>query len=140
MPKESLDIPFLTDYNRERGIPLSVATKANGFIFLSGLGPIDYRTGETVRGTIEKQTAASLDAISYVLERAGSSLDDVVNARIYVANAGYYDVINAVYGSYFAKQPPSRTFVTVASWFNTFDIEIEVIAVESSSATIQPID
>jgi enamine deaminase RidA (YjgF/YER057c/UK114 family) len=70
--------------------------------------------------------------ISAVLEASGSSLAHVVNARIYVTNAGYYDAINGVWARFFPVDPPSRTFVTVGSWFNAFDIEIEVVALEGS--------
>lgn len=130
MPKQTIEVPFLSAHNRERGIPLSAVTRANGFLFLSGLGPLNLRTGETVQGSIHEQTAASLDAIATLLDGVGSGLEYIVNARIYVTNAGHYDAINAVYSRYFPVDPPSRTFVTVGSWFGGFDIEIEAIAID----------
>lgn len=128
-----VEVPVLSELNRERGIPLSMATRAGGLLYLSGLGPLDHRTGELVRGTIEEQTETSLRSIEHVLRAAGSSLDRVVNARIYVTNSGYYDAVNAVYSRFFPVDPPSRTFVTVGSWFGAFDIEIEVVALEGEA-------
>jgi 2-iminobutanoate/2-iminopropanoate deaminase len=97
------------------GVPLSLVTKANGFVFVSGTPPFDLETGKFVRGDIETQTEASLDK--------------VVMVRVYAANAGFYSAINRVYARFFPENPPSRTFVPVASWPMEFDIEIECIAV-----------
>lgn len=109
-----------------------MATKANGLVFVSGIGPMDLETTDIVRGTIEEQTEASLRVIAEVLRAAGSSLEQVVNARIYVTNAGYYSAVNEVWARFFPTDPPSRTFVTVGSWFSAFDIEIEVVAIEGT--------
>jgi 2-iminobutanoate/2-iminopropanoate deaminase len=48
--------------------------------------------------------------------------------RIYAANAGFYGAINRVHAGFFSVNPPSRTFVPVASWPMEFDLEIECIA------------
>ena len=48
--------------------------------------------------------------------------------RVYAANAGFYSAINRVYAGFFPRDPPSRTFVPVASWPMEFDLEIECIA------------
>ena len=128
--KKIVEVPVFSDNVRRQKLPLSMATRANGFVFVLGIGPMHLETAEILRGTIEEQTAASLRVISAVLDAAGSSLDRVVNARIYVTNAGYYDAINVVWAEFFPADPPSRTFVTVGSWFNAFDIEIEVVAFE----------
>jgi len=102
--------------------------RANGFVFVSGLPPIDLATGKIIRGDIEAQTDASLKAVKAALETAGSSLDRVVKALVYVSNAAYFPSINRVYARYFPDRPPARTFVAVGSWPLEFDIEIECIA------------
>ena len=123
-----VEVPVFSDSVRRQGLPLSMATVANGFVFASGVGPMDLATGEVVRGDIAEQTARALDVAAAVLSAAGSSLDRVVSARIYVTNSGHYDAVNEVWRRYFPVEPPSRTFVAVASWFGSFDIEIEVVA------------
>ena len=128
MAKEIVDVPVLSDKVRQAGVPLSVVTKANGFVFVSGCPPFDLETGAIVRGDIEVQTEACLRGVQRCLETAGSSLDKVVMVRVYAANAGFYSAINRVYAGFFPKDPPSRTFVPVASWPMEFDIEIECIA------------
>jgi 2-iminobutanoate/2-iminopropanoate deaminase len=128
MAKEIIEVPVLSEGDRDVGVPLSLVTKANGFVFVSGTPPFDLQTGKFVRGDIETQTEASLKAVQHCLESAGTSLDKVVMVRVYAANAGFYSAINRVYARFFPENPPSRTFVPVASWPMEFDIEIECIA------------
>ena len=128
MTKQIVEVPVLSEGVREIGVPLSMVTKANGFVFVSGTPPFDLETGKLVRGDIEVQTEASLKAVRHCLESAGSSLDQVVMVRIYASNAGFYSAINRVYARFFPENPPSRTFVPVASWPMEFDLEIECVA------------
>jgi reactive intermediate/imine deaminase len=110
------------------GVALSPAVRANGFVFVSGLPGIDLATGKVVDGDIEEQTEASLAALKHALEAAGSSLDKVVKATVYVSNAAHFAKVNRVYARHFPDRPPARTFVAVGSWPLEFDIEIECIA------------
>jgi 2-iminobutanoate/2-iminopropanoate deaminase len=128
MSKQVVEVPVLSEAVRRLNVPLSLVTKANGFVFVSGTPPLDIATGQLVNGDIATQTEASLTALKHCLEAAGSSLDKVVMVRIYAANAGFYSAINAVYGRFFIENPPSRTFVPVASWPMEFDLEIECTA------------
>jgi enamine deaminase RidA (YjgF/YER057c/UK114 family) len=128
MTKEIIEVPILSEGVRKVGVPLSMVTKANGFVFVSGTPPFDLTTGKLVRGDIEVQTEACLRGVQHCLETAGSSLDKAVMVRVYAANAGFYGAINRVYARFFPENPPSRTFVPVASWPMEFDIEIECIA------------
>ncbi|UVK46897.1 RidA family protein [Mesorhizobium sp. AR07] len=129
MKKEVIEVPVLSAAVRALGVPLSLVTKAAGLVFVSGTPPLDIVTGRLVKGDIEAQTEASLKALKHCLEAAGTSLDNVVMVRIYAVNSGFYSAINRVYARYFPENPPSRTFVPVASWPMEFDIEIECVAV-----------
>lgn len=129
MKKEIIEVPVLSAAVRALGVPLSLVTKGAGQVFVSGMPPLDLSTGRLVKGDIEVQTEASLRALRHCLEAAGSSLENVLMVRIYAANAGFYNAINRVYGRHFPENPPSRTFVPVASWPMEFDIEIECVAV-----------
>ena len=84
--------------------------------------------GSFVAGDIRVQTALVLDNIKLLLESAGSSLDKVVKCTLFCTNAAYWGSINEVYATYFPKNPPTRTFCTVGSWPQEFDVEAEVIA------------
>jgi 2-iminobutanoate/2-iminopropanoate deaminase len=126
--KEIVQVSPISDMLVKAKVPLSPAVKANGFVFVSGLPPLDRKTGEVVKGDISVQTELSLENVKTVLEAAGSSLEKVVKATIYIANAAYYPTVNAIYARYFPHDPPARTFVAVASWPWEFDIEIDCIA------------
>src|SRR2546429_328376 len=127
--KEIIEVPVFSEAIRRRGLALSVVTRANGFIFVSGTPPLDLATGELVKGDAAAQTRACLIAIEHCRKAAGSSLEQVVSVRIYAANAGFFSTINTAYAEFFPKDPPARTFVPIASWPMEFDIEIECIAV-----------
>ncbi len=128
MDKEIIKVGPIDDMLAKAKVPLSPAVKANGFVFVSGLPPLDRKTGELVKGDISAQTELSLENVKATLEAAGSSLDKVVKVTIYIANSAYFPTVNAIYARYFPKNPPARTFVAVGSWPLEFDIEIECIA------------
>ena len=126
--KEIVEVPVLSAAVRAMNVPLSLVTRGNGMVFVSGTPPLDIATGKLVKGDIEIQTEASPIAVKHCLEAAGTTLDNVMMVRIYAANAGFYGTINRVYAQHFTQNPPARTFVPVASWPMEFDIEIECVA------------
>jgi 2-iminobutanoate/2-iminopropanoate deaminase len=126
--KEIVRVPGISEPIEAAKVPLSAAVKANGFVFVSGLPPIDRRTGKIERASIDRQTELVLENVKAALEAAGSSLDKVVKCTVFCANAGYFNAVNAIYARYFPHQPPARTFCAVGSWPWEFDIEIECVA------------
>lgn len=128
MEKEVIEIPVISDVIRKSGVPLSPVVRANGFVFVSGLPPIDLETGGISKADIATQTELSLKAVKHALESAGSSLDKVCKVTIYASNSAYFKTINEIYARFFTANPPARTFVTVASWPMEFDIEVECVA------------
>lgn len=128
MEKQTIRVGKISEAIEKQKVPLSAAVKANGFVFVSGLPPIDQRTGELVRGDIVTQTEQVLENVKTVLEAAGSSLEKVVKVNVYITNAAWFNRVNEVYARYFPQNPPARTFATIGSWPWEFDIEIECIA------------
>ena len=129
MQREVIEVPGISTVSRSRGIPISAAVRANGFIFVSGTPPIDRETGTFVRDGIEDQAERCLRNLQHVLESAGSSLEKVCMVRIY-ASGDHYGTINAVYARFFKANPPARTFVPVGDWPLDFDLEIDCVALE----------
>ena len=126
--KECVYMPGMSEALKKGKVPLSPAVKANGFVFVSGLPPLDTKTGKIINGDITKQTRMSLRNVRDCLKAAGSSLEDVVKVNIYISNSAYFDTVNDEYRQFFPKDPPARTFVTVGSWPWEFDIEVECTA------------
>ena len=88
MSIEKIHVPGLSEAIAKRGVPLTVATKANGFVFVSGLPPIDPVTGAMVNTTLEAQLRRSIDNLQLALQCAGTSLDKVVMVTLYITNSG----------------------------------------------------
>lgn len=110
--------------------PYSPAVKANGFVFVSGQGPISAKTGEVLRGDIKAQTELVLSNVRAILEAAGSSLENVVKSNVYLAKIEDFAAMNEVYATYFTTHPPARTTIEAANLPLGIGVEIDVIAVE----------
>lgn len=109
--------------------PYSQAVVAGGLVFASGQIPIDPASGKLVEGEIEAQTQRVLDNLRAVLEAAGSSLDHVVRASVYLADLSVFPRVNTVYARYFTGDPkPARTTVQVAALPLGAQVEIDAIA------------
>jgi 2-iminobutanoate/2-iminopropanoate deaminase len=108
--------------------PYSQAVVDGDRVYLSGQIPLDPRTGKLVPGDIVAQTRQVLDNIRAVLEAAGSRLELVSKATVFVTNLGDFALINQTYASYFPASPPARSTVQVSALPLGAAIEIEVIA------------
>lgn len=132
MSIEKIHVPGLSEAIAKRGVPLTVATKANGFVFVSGLPPIDPVTGQMVNATLQVQLRRSIENLRLALQSAGTSLDRVVMITLYITNSGYFEQVNRIYREFFADMPPARTCIAVGSWPFEADVEIEAIAVANA--------
>src|SRR5262245_28745720 len=111
-----------------RQAPYSQAIIANGFVFVSGQGPIDPKTGKIVLGDIRNQTKLVLDNIAAILQAAGSSLDRAVKCSVFLKDINDFAAMNEVYKSYFKENPPARTTVQAGDIFGGIGVEIDCIA------------
>jgi len=109
--------------------PYSQGIVANGFIFCSGQIPIVPQTGELNTGSIEDQTRQVLKNVSAVLEAAGTSLDNVVKATVFLQDMNDFAAMNKIYAEFFKTPFPARAAVQVARLPKDVKVEIEVIAI-----------
>ena len=105
--------------------PYSHAVVANGFVFVSGQGPVDPETG-AMPDAFEDQVRQTLRNVQTILEAAGSSLDDVVKVNAYVTDLTRFAEFNEAYKEFFRHDPPART--TVAASLLGFLVEVDCIA------------
>ncbi len=110
------------------GGPYSHAIVVNGMVYTAGQVGMDPGTGQLAEGGIEAQTRQTLLNIRAVLESAGSNLDNVVKANVYLQNMDDFAAMNEVYASFFYQNPPARTTVEVARLPIGALIEIETVA------------
>ncbi|MFQ5902649.1 MAG: RidA family protein [Candidatus Binatia bacterium] len=108
--------------------PYEQGIRVNGFIFTSGQIPIDPKTGNLVEGGIAAQTRQVLDNLKVVLEAAGSSIDRVVKANVFLKNMADFAAMNEVYAKYLGSSKPARSTVAVAELPKGALIEIDLVA------------
>ncbi len=106
-------------------VPLSPAVRAGDTVYVSGQVPVGA-DGQIVEGGIEAQTKQVLENVKAALALAGATMEDVVKTTIWLEDARDFGRMNAVYATYFPKEPPART--TVESRL-MIDIKIEVEAI-----------
>jgi len=127
---ESMKKEVKTDKAPKAIGPYSQGIVANGFVFASGQIPIVPATGELNVGTIEEQARQVLSNLGAVLEAAGSSLNDVVKATVFLQDMNDFSRMNAVYQEFFQAPYPARAAVQVARLPRDVKIEIEAVAVK----------
>ena len=85
-------------------------------VYASGQIPLDPATGEKVDGEIEDEARQVLANLAAVLEAAGSGMDRVVKATVYLTDLSLFPRVNEVYAAAFDVHPaPARVTVGVAA-------------------------
>jgi 2-iminobutanoate/2-iminopropanoate deaminase len=105
----------------------SAGIQIDGWLFISGQGPLDLRTGQVIRGSIEDETRLTLSHIGKILEAAGYNFEDVVKCSCHLADIRDFDGFDRVYSEFFSSIRPARTTVQSVLW-NGIKVEIDAIA------------
>lgn len=108
--------------------PFSEAVRVGNTLYLSGVVGIVPGTRDIVPGGIEAETKQVLESIKGVLERNGSSLDNVVKCTVMLADMSEWSKMNAVYVTFFQKHFPARSAMGVNGLALGAKVEIECIA------------
>ena len=108
--------------------PYSQAIEDGGFIFTSGVLPIDPVTSEIYNGDVRVQTELILKNLENILKEAGLGLKDIVKTTVFMTDLTQFAEMNDVYGSFFQNNPPARTTVQVVGLPKGSAVEIEAIA------------
>jgi 2-iminobutanoate/2-iminopropanoate deaminase len=108
--------------------PYSQAIVSGGFVWVSGQIALEPATGQMVQGEIEDEARQVLANLRAVLDAAGSSLDRVVRATVYLADLSDFERVNAVYAESFGEQPPARVCIEACGLPKGARVEIDAIA------------
>lgn len=113
----------------EPKVGISRAVRVGSFIAVSGTAPL--RDGKTVGvGDPAAQARRCLEIIKEALERAGSSLDQVVRTRTLLTRIDDWQAVAAVHGEYFGSIRPANTIMQVTRFIDPdWLIEFEADAV-----------
>lgn len=126
-----MDIEHLTFSSAPQKVaPFSHAVRAGDYLFITGQMPtLKNDNTKLIDGGIEAQTHQVMKNLLDVLNAAGSSLEKVIFARVYLVNFGDFDKMNSVYASYFAEDKlPARTCIGVTGLAVGASVEIDFIA------------
>jgi 2-iminobutanoate/2-iminopropanoate deaminase len=109
-------------------LPFSEAVRVGNVLYLSGMVALTPGTLKIVPGGIEAETKQVLQNISAVLERNGSSMDEVVKCTVLMADMAEWPKMNAIYATMFPKHFPARSALGVTGLALGARVEIECIA------------
>ena len=105
----------------------SAGVICDGWLYVSGQGPVDAKTGTRVVGTIEEETRTTLEHIGKILRAGGCGFEHVVKATVHLSDINDFDRYNKVYAEYFKGVRPARTTVQSVLW-GGMKVEIDVVA------------
>lgn len=112
---------------------ISQGIKVGNLVFLSGQAGIDH-DGTTMAGGFEAQARQAFTNIAHVLDRAGSSLADVVKVTIMVTDMSHLDTIIRLRKEFFSEPYPADTLLQVAGLAQPdWQIEIDATALIPSA-------
>ena len=109
--------------------PYNQAVSVGNLIYASGQIPIDLKTNNLIEGGVTEQTQLVLTYVKNILEEAGSSLNKVIKATVFLKDMNDFAAMNAVYKEFFQPETaPARSTIQVARLPKDALVEIEVVA------------
>jgi reactive intermediate/imine deaminase len=107
---------------------LSDFVRVGNILYLSGKLGTDS-AGNLAPGGIGPETKQTLENIKDVLEKNGSSMDNVVKCTVMLADIKEWADMNTVYVTYFKKERlPARSALGVSGLVRNARVEIECMA------------
>lgn len=117
-----------TDATIKLNLPFSEAVRVGNTLYLSGVVGLVPGTRTLVAGGIEAQTKQVLENIRTVLERNGSSMDNVFKCTVMLTDMSEWAKMNAVYVTFFPKHFPARSAIGANGLALGAAVEIECMA------------
>ncbi len=107
--------------------PYAQAVRYGDLLFVSGMIPIDPKTGELLTGDFEAEVTLVLENLKAVVEAGGMSLKNVLKVSVFLKDLGLFGKFNEIYGRYLGDVLPARETIQVAKLPRDASIEISVI-------------
>ena len=129
-------------YGSEPGFPISMAVRAGDFVFTSAQGDHGFDPAKVVYDenglvvsdgndlpprTVADETRHTLRLIEETLKEAGCTLDDVVDASVWLRDPRDFAGMNSAYGEFFTHNCPTRSIFRIDFMFDC-RVEIKVTA------------
>jgi 2-iminobutanoate/2-iminopropanoate deaminase len=114
------------------GFPFSLASEANGILYISGMPALDT-SGNFVPGTFQEEADRAWASITAIATAAGYSPDDLLYVQVVLGDIGSYGDVNDWWRRQFpdpARAPARLTFQAGALPFGA-KIEFQAVAARS---------
>ena len=109
--------------------PYNQAVLVKDTLYMSGQIALDASTGELILESIEEETEMVMNNVSFILEEAGMSFENIVKCSIFISDMENFQKINSVYAKYFKKDFPARETVEVSCLPKKVNVEISCVAI-----------
>jgi 2-iminobutanoate/2-iminopropanoate deaminase len=110
--------------------PYSQAILVDGkYLYVSGQGPMDPKSGKIVGGDIKTQTMQVLKNIESILIAGGASLASVIKTTVFLKDMNEFTAMNEVYAEFLGMAAPARSTIEAARLPRDIRVEIEAIAI-----------
>ncbi|MFC5499752.1 RidA family protein [Caenimonas terrae] len=126
-PAPVFDAPLPADLAAPGG-HYSHAVRAGGFVFVAGELPIAPDGRKLNQEPFEAQALQVLANVAAALRSAGSSIDRLVQVRVYITDIGHWPQFNAIYAQWAGDARPARAVVPVPLLHHGFLLEVEATA------------
>ena len=128
MPHPGITIPPVpADLAAPRG-HYSHAVRAAGLVFVAGELPVAPDGRLLNEASFEKQVRQVLANVDAALRAAGSSVDKLLQVRVYVTDVEQWPAFNAIYAEWCGGHRPARVVVPVPKLHYGFQVEVEATA------------
>ena len=118
----------------ESVVGYSRAVRAGPFVFVAGCTSTSAG-GEFVDGDAGAQARRALANVAAALERAGTSLEHVVQTRLYVTDIDEWEAVGRAHGEVFGEIRPATAMVEVSGLIDRrMRVEIEAVAYDLALA------
>ena len=110
-------------------LPFSEAVRVDNFLYLSGaIGNIPGAK-KLVSGGIKAETKQAMENIQRILNRNGSSMEQVVKCKVMLADIQDWQAMNEVYITYFSPEKlPARSAMGASGLALNTRVEIECLS------------
>lgn len=121
-------VVLTTPENAKLGLPFSEATRIDHTMYVSGQIGVKPGSLELVPGGIKAETRQTLQNIRDVLERYGSSMDQVAKCTVFIRDMSEWPLMNEAYIEAFGTHRPARAAVGANGLALNGSVEIACIA------------
>jgi len=116
------------------GFPFSLASEANGILFISGMPALDA-AGKFIPGTFEEEADRAWANIAAIAAAGGYSADDLVYVQVVLGDIGNYGDINEWWRKRFPDPARAPARLTYQAGALPFGAKIEFQAVAARGVT-----